>query len=197
MKQPDQQSLEALADEDLMLAYQQGTAAAFDVLYARHKGGLYRYLLRQLDHQAEITNELFQDVWMKLVNARDSYRVSAKFSTYLYRIAHNRLVDHWRSHQHRAEQKSDELQEDEQVLQSHQPEPVESVQYEQNRQALKQAIANLPVDQRQTFLLKEEGNLSLLEIAEVTGVNRETVKSRLRYAVKRLQQVLQPLRSVT
>ena len=89
--------MDNLTDEDLMLSYRDGTAAAFDVLYARHKGGLYRYVLRQLNNRKEIANEIFQDVWMKLINARSNYQVTAKFTTWLYRLAHNRLVDYWRS----------------------------------------------------------------------------------------------------
>ena len=83
-------------DEDLMLAYAAGDAAAFDALYARHKGGLYRYVLRQCTH-AGVAEELFQDVWMNVLRARASYVPSARFATWLYRIAHNRLIDHWRA----------------------------------------------------------------------------------------------------
>jgi RNA polymerase sigma factor (sigma-70 family) len=83
-------------DEDLMLAYAAGDAAAFDVLYARHKGSLYRYVLRQCAH-AGVAEELFQDVWMNVLRARASYVPSARFATWLYRIAHNRLIDHWRA----------------------------------------------------------------------------------------------------
>ena len=83
-------------DEDLMLAYAAGDATAFDALYARHKGGLYRYLMRQCGH-AGIVDELFQDIWLSAVRARTTYVPSAKFTTWLYRIAHNRLIDHWRS----------------------------------------------------------------------------------------------------
>jgi RNA polymerase sigma-70 factor (ECF subfamily) len=82
-------------DETLMLGYRDGDAAAFDVLYGRHKGGIYRYLLRQC-RNAALADELFQDVWMNLIRARAGYTVQAKFSTYLYRIAHNRLMDHFR-----------------------------------------------------------------------------------------------------
>src|SRR3954454_11689889 len=83
-------------DEALMLAYAGGEAAAFDVLYDRHKGGVYRYLLRQCG-QARIADEMFQDLWMNLIRARTSYVVSAKFTTWLYRLAHNRLIDHYRA----------------------------------------------------------------------------------------------------
>ena len=73
-------------DEDLMLAYAAGDATAFDALYARHKGGLYRYLMRQCGH-AGIVDELFQDVWLSAIRARTTYVPSAKFTTWLYRIA--------------------------------------------------------------------------------------------------------------
>jgi RNA polymerase sigma-70 factor (ECF subfamily) len=85
------------SDEALMLAYRDGDAGAFDVLYARHRGGTYRYLLRQC-RNAGLAEEMFQDVWMNLIRARTGYTVQARFTTYLYRIAHNRLMDHFRRH---------------------------------------------------------------------------------------------------
>ena len=84
-------------DEALMLAYAAGDAAAFDALYARRKGGVYRYLVRHCGN-AGAADELFQDVWMNVIRARATYAPNAKFATWLYRIAHNRLVDHWRTH---------------------------------------------------------------------------------------------------
>src|SRR5437762_10763275 len=89
----------ATSDEDLMLAYGAGDAASFDALYARHKGGVYRYLLRQL-RNAGTADELFQDVWMNAIRVRASYVPTARFTTWLYTLAHNRLVDHWRSNSH-------------------------------------------------------------------------------------------------
>jgi len=193
--------LNDLSDEDLMLSYRDGTAAAFDVLYARHKGGLYRYVLRQLNNRQEIAAELFQDVWMKLINARLSYQASAKFTTWLYHLAHNRLVDYWRSEKHRKHQveyeESTEAQLADSYIENHYSEPHNELQQKQMHQQIKQAIAELPEEQRSAILLKEEAALSLAEIAEVTGVNRETVKSRLRYGIKRLRGILHPLRSVS
>src|SRR5918999_1063332 len=86
---------EAVRDEELMLAYRDGNADAFDQLYRRHKGPLYRYLLRQC-RDAAAAEELFQDICMNLVRARSNYAVTARFTTYLYRLAHNRLIDHYR-----------------------------------------------------------------------------------------------------
>ncbi|MCW9013566.1 MAG: sigma-70 family RNA polymerase sigma factor [Gammaproteobacteria bacterium] len=182
------QSLDGLTDEQLMLSYRNGHAAAFDVLYARHKGGLYRYFLRQLGLQSELANELFQDVWMNLINARDRYQASAKFTTYLYHIAHNRLVDHWRSC------KPESAEQDCETMIDEAKSPDDHAHHGQQSMQLRQQIQALPEEQRNAFLLKEEAALSLEQIAEVTGVNRETVKSRLRYAVKRLRLSLVSIR---
>ena len=165
-----------------MINYREGDASCFDNLYERHKGPLYRYLLRQVNHP-ETCHELFQDIWLNIINARHRYQASAKFTTYLYRVAHNRLVDYWRSHQ------SDSVSEVDEQLPDGQSQPEQATEQHQLKQQLKQQIARLPADQRHTFLLKEESGLSLAQIAEVTGVNRETVKSRLRYAVQRLKEV--------
>jgi len=86
---------EPARDEELMVAYRDGNLGAFEALYRRHKGGLYRYLLRQCRDNA-VAEELFQDVWLNLIRSRGSYVVSSRFTTYLYRVAHNRLIDHYR-----------------------------------------------------------------------------------------------------
>src|SRR5690606_1014487 len=88
------------SDEALMLAYGGGDVAAFEALYGRHRLRLYRFLLRQLRDPA-LADELFQDVWQKLIAARASWTPEAAFATWLYRIAHNRLTDHWRALRHR------------------------------------------------------------------------------------------------
>jgi len=176
-------------DEELMLLYRDGDAGAFDALYARHKGGLYRYLLRQC-RDAAAAEELFQDVWMNLIRARAGYSVQAKFTTYLYRLAHNRLIDHYRKNS-RATVSSFEEEGGEGVAEL--PDERERPQDETldaKRQArrLMELIAGLPEAQREAFLLQQEGGMSVEEIAQATGVTRETAKSRLRYAMVKLRQ---------
>src|SRR5512147_1826977 len=82
-------------DEQLMLAYREGDAGAFEELYRRHKGGLFRFVLRSVRERA-LAEELYQEIWMRAIEARGRYEVQAKFSTWLYTIAHHRLVDYWR-----------------------------------------------------------------------------------------------------
>ena len=174
-------------DERLMLAWQGGDAAAFERLYGRHKGGVLRYLLRQTGKR-ELAEELFQDVWLKVVNARAGYAAKARFSAWLYSIAHNRLMDHFREHS-RASLVS---YEDEMPVIEDQPtaaheQPERTLERKQDAQVLLRLLDALPAAQREAFVLQQEGELSVEEIAAATGVNRETAKSRLRYALVKLR----------
>ncbi|HEY7943254.1 MAG TPA: RNA polymerase sigma factor [Casimicrobiaceae bacterium] len=185
------------SDEDLMLAYGAGDAAAFDALYARHKGGVYRYLLRQC-RDAGIAEQLFQDVWMNLIRVRASYQPSAKLATWLYTLAHNRLIDH-----HRASARVTLVSTDDEshaevaaaLPANRRAEPETRAANRELGARLKAAVATLPAAQRDAFLLQQEGGLSLDEIAALTGVGTETVKSRLRYAAAKLRMELADLRS--
>ena len=179
----------AKSDEDLMLAYAAGDVAAFDTLYARHKGGVYRYLLRQC-RQGGIADELFQDVWMNLIRARASYAPTAKFATWLYRLAHNRLIDHYRASGHLTLVSADDEAHEDAVAAlpgAHGDEPQARAENRELAERLRTAVAALPPAQREAFLLQQEGGLSLAEIAELTGAGTETVKSRLRYALAKLR----------
>jgi RNA polymerase sigma-70 factor (ECF subfamily) len=190
------------SDEALMLSYAAGRAAAFDTLYARHKGGVYRYLLRHCGN-AGTADELFQDVWMNAIRARDRYTPTAKFTTWLYTLAHHRLVDHWRASgkaSFASIDADDETSGDEgtralveALPASRRDEPEARLDTRQLGEQLRSALANLPAVQRDAFLLQHEGGLSLEEIAQLTGVGMETVKSRLRYAVTRLRSQLAEL----
>ena len=175
-------------DEELMERYRDGDAGAFDRLYARHKGAVFRYLLRQCANHG-VAEELFQDVWMNLVRARAVYTVQAKFTTYIYRIAHNRLIDHYRAQKGIALTSFDD--EDGPSLDDVEAKPADdpAISAEQRQQAagILQVIATLPAPQREAFLLQQESDMSVEEIARATGVTRETAKSRLRYALTKLR----------
>jgi RNA polymerase sigma-70 factor (ECF subfamily) len=179
-------------DEDLMLAYAAGDAAAFDTLYARHRGGLYRYLIRHC-REPGIADELFQEIWLSAVRARSSYVPSAKFTTWLYRIAHNRLIDHWRTtgQVELVATGSSGGDDDDDPLAAipgaRGDEPEVRAAAREISLRLASALAALPPAQRDVFLLYQEGGLELAEIAELTGAGVETVKSRLRYALAKLR----------
>ena len=86
-------------DGELMLRYARGDMRAFETLYRRHRSALYRYLARHT-RDPEVANDLFQEVWSKVIASRERYEPRAKFSTFLYRIAHNCFIDHCRRAPH-------------------------------------------------------------------------------------------------
>ena len=174
-------------DDALMQAWAGGDAAAFETLYRRHRDRLYRFLLRQLRDRA-MADEVFQDTWQRVVAAGRDWRPEAAFDTWLYRIARNRVADHWRARQHRPPAPVDA---DARLRAIADPDSPEArLDGWQRRQALARALDALPDEQREVVLLRLEQELSLAGIGEITGVGRETVKSRLRYAMDKLRAAL-------
>ena len=172
-----------------MLAYRDGDAAAFETLYARHKGALFRFVLRSVRERVR-AEELYQEVWMRVIEARKRYQPQARFATWLYTIAHHRLIDHWRRHELRTLSLDDEDTLAAEPTANPGLEPERLAQARQGLARLAQAIAGLPAAQREAFLLREEAGLSVSEIAAATGANEEAAKSRLRYAYSRLRAAL-------
>ena len=173
------------SDSALMLRYKDGDVAAFEALYRRHNDSLYRYLLRCcLDRDA--AEDVFQEVWGKIIKSRSTYRRTAKFTTFLYRVAHNCFIDHIRRnkrHLAKADSEPDQFA-------NPSDEPELAAEKGLARERLELALKALPDEQRDVFLLHEEAGLTIDKIAYVTGVNRETAKSRLRYAVNKLKAAL-------
>jgi RNA polymerase sigma-70 factor (ECF subfamily) len=180
-------------DEALMLAYRDGDAVAFEALYGRWRGRLYRFLAHQARDEAD---ELFQDVWMKVVGARAHYEVAAKFSTWLFRIAHNRLMDHFRARGRGIVELYDDPEDDpaERMPAPAEEAPPALLARRQAARYILDCLDALPAPQRETFLMAEESGMTLEEIANAAGVGRETAKSRLRYALDRLRRCLAGLR---
>ncbi len=196
-----------MAEDDcgLMLRYAGGDLQAFATLYSRHRGALYRYLARQIRERAA-ADDVFQEVWSRVVAHRANYEPRAKFSTFLYRIAHNCCIDYRRRRAARPpHQPSDEEPggdrprgegwRHEEAWREAQYAPDGDRPDTRAEQAellarYRAALDLLPPEQRDVFLLYEQSGLSLEEIAVITGVGAETAKSRLRYALAKLRRAL-------
>lgn len=177
-------------DATLMLRYRDGDARAFELLYERHKGPLYRYLQRMCGRR-EVADDLFQEVWSKVIASRSRYEARAQFNTFLFRIAHNCAVDYFRRRgrpHEGAAQDVDDLAEQLDAVEHEQPDA--ALSETQVRNDFRRALAELPPEQRDVFVLYEESGLTLEEIGRITGVAMETAKSRLRYAVGKLRTAL-------
>jgi RNA polymerase sigma-70 factor (ECF subfamily) len=167
------------SDDALMLAYQRGDTDAFECLYHRHKDGLFAFLYRSCPRLA-VVEELAQEAWAGVIQGAPRYESRGHFKTWLYQMGHNRLVDFWR----RRDNQHTNLEST--------PEPLATTEHEAASDLQEQvmnAIGKLPVDQRNTVLLREQG-FSMREIADITHIGEETVKSRLRYARKQLREQL-------
>jgi RNA polymerase sigma factor (sigma-70 family) len=182
-------------DENLMLRFGRGEAAAFESLYQRHESRVFRYLRRNIGNEAN-ANDLMQEVWFAVARGAANYQPTAKFTTWLFTIAHNRMVDLIRASQRlqsldavdEADAEGSSLLD--RIAADGKLEPPAQVQSQHEAAALLNAVAQLPAEQRSAFLLQAEGELSVEEIADATGSNFETVKSRLRYARAKLRQLL-------
>jgi RNA polymerase sigma-70 factor (ECF subfamily) len=174
-------------DAALMARYARGDLAAFTQLYEHHKESLYRYLLRLTRHHAA-ADDLFQEVWSRVIASRERYEPRAKFSTFLFSIGHNCFIDYCRRNANSPSARAQQLESVEEMLadSSHRG-PDRLAESAQAATRFRAALEGLPTEQREVFLLHEEAGLSLEEIGKLTGVGMETAKSRLRYAVAKLR----------
>ncbi len=183
-----------------MLRFAGGDLAAFDLLYARHEMAVWRFVFRSVQVQA-VADDLLQDVWFAVARNARRYEAKAKFRTWLFTLAHHRLVDHWRTLKNHVSLDASGGDEDDDsgtpgrladtLAADSGFGPVRQLQSREQGAALIAAVEQLPPEQREAFLLQAEGDLSVQDIAQVTGVNFETAKSRLRYAKASLRQLLQ------
>lgn len=186
------------SDEALLLAYRDGDAAAFRSLFERYRGPLFNFLLRRVRDRSR-AEELYQEVWTKVIERSDDFRGDAKFSTWLYTIARNRCIDHQRRMKLRVHQSLDASASDSSpaiLAQANAPGPAtdELAAASSLQVRIASAVDALPDDQQEVFLLRHLQGLAFQEIADVVEAPVNTVKSRMRYALERLQHQLADLR---
>lgn len=181
----------SFSDEALMIAYAKGNVQAFEQLYGRHKDPLLRYFIRQVSQRAT-AEELFQETWKSLITNSATYKSTAKFTTYLYRIAHSRLVDFYRKNGRVDWSSLDDEAQNFVIQADSENEPDRQLGLGQLQQKMLVVLEQLPAAQKEVFILKFETGMSIAEIAESLGENPEAIKSRLRYCVNNLKGYINP-----
>jgi RNA polymerase sigma-70 factor (ECF subfamily) len=183
-------------DETLMLRYQQGDRAAFALLVRRHQAPLYNFALRQV-RVPQVAEDVVQESFVRVVQNAADFKHEARFTTWVYTITRNLCIDHLRKRALRKHPSLDESRGEEgegPTLGEQTADPRASVEREATgtelRERIARAVDTLPDEQREVFLMREIANLPFKEIAEITGVPENTVKSRMRYALERLQEAL-------
>jgi RNA polymerase sigma-70 factor (ECF subfamily) len=184
-------------DEALMVRFQSGDRSAFTLLVRRHQGPLFNFALRHLRAQPA-AEEVVQEAFVRVVQNAGDFKHEARFSTWLYTITRNLCIDHMRKHALRRHPSLDEPKRSEesdgptlgeQTADSRANVERAAVSVE-IRQRVLEAVELLPDEQREVFLMREVSNLPFKEIAAIVGVPENTVKSRMRYALERLQAAL-------
>lgn len=178
-----------MKDEELMLLFANNDITrgqrAFECLYQRHKGPLYRFIRKSCNNEAQC-DELFQDLWLRIINNKQSYNPEFKFTTWAYTIANRLLIDWFRKQGKNIEDQSELEAEDHSFKQ-----PDNELERKRLAKQLHQAITTLPEAQRRTFVLKHESDMSLSEVAVATEQPLERIKSQYRYAVNKLKSALE------
>lgn len=180
------------SDEALMLAFARGNMNAFEQLYDRHESGVWRFVFRSVQNQA-VADDLVQELWFAVARTAATYEPTAKFKTWLFTMARNRVIDHSRTAKNHASidaEDEDGASMFSDLAADSRLGPLRQVSSHEQAKALLDAIEKLPADQREAFLLQAEGDMSVDDIAATTGVSFETAKSRLRYARNKLKELL-------
>jgi len=180
------------SDEALMLAFARGNMNAFEQLYDRHESGVWRFVFRSVQNQA-VADDLVQELWFAVARTAATYEPTAKFKTWLFTMARNRVIDHSRTAKNHASidaEDEDGASMFSDLAADSRLGPLRQVSSREQAKALLDAIEKLPADQREAFLLQAEGDMSVDDIAAATGVSFETAKSRLRYARNKLKELL-------
>lgn len=182
-----------VSDDELMMAYAAGDPAAFARLYERYRGPSYRYFLRQLP--ADQADDCFQSLWLRVIDQAPRFQPVGAFSGWLFTLAHNLLMDHFRQRGRLREVETDELAEpgsgpltaDDGSEAGAFDLPDAAAARQELRERLLSLLDRLPFHQREAWVLKQETALSVAEVAAVTGTSIEGVRSRLRYATRKLK----------
>ena len=181
-------------DEELLAAYQQGDTGAFELLLRRHRAPLFTFLLRMLGDRTR-AEDLAQETFLRIVKGAQAWAQRARFQTWLYTIARNLCVDASRRDRFRRADSLDQTGPDDEPamvdsVPGNEIDPARGAESARLRPVLQQALLSLPVEQREVFILREQAGLPFKEIAETVGVNENTVKSRMRYALEGLRKAL-------
>ncbi|WP_342374661.1 RNA polymerase sigma factor [Myxococcus stipitatus] len=189
------------SDERLMLAFQAGDARAFEALVRRHRTPVFNFILRFVGQRAR-AEDVLQETWLKVVRSAGEYQAKARFTTWVYTIARNLCVDSARKESYRQAASLEspvkgENGEEGRALSDALPDsgasPERGAFNARLRPLLERALAALPEEQREVFVLREYSGIPFKDIAEVTGVSENTVKSRMRYALDGLRRRLAEL----
>ncbi|MBR2440349.1 MAG: sigma-70 family RNA polymerase sigma factor [Lentisphaeria bacterium] len=186
----EQKISEQVADGELIRAYLSGDAESFEILYSRYRKPLYAFLNRLLENSI-VADDLFQQTWLKAIRNFPAYENKQKFFAWLSTIAHNLVMDYFRSQKRAAEQPLDEGVLNDRCTDG--SEAWSQMNDEEFETAFENAVNELPSEQKEVVILRRDG-LSFKEIAEIQKCPLNTALGRMNYALKSLRNSLRAWR---
>jgi len=195
IRQPlDNDAADTARDAKAMADWVAGDVQAFELLHGLYRDRLWRFVLRSVAEE-DIARELYQDIWTRIIDRRNQWQPSGRFVGWLFSIARNRLIDHHRAEGRRpviSEEGDIDMHSEAQLTSLHEQPlgPEDRAALAQDDARVQQALSALPDEQREAVLMHHVAGLTHAEISEATGVGREAIKSRLRYALRRLRKQL-------
>jgi RNA polymerase sigma-70 factor (ECF subfamily) len=183
----------SLSDQDLVQAYIKGDHSAIEVLINRHRSKVYTYIILTIKNQ-QLAEDLFQETFIKVIQSLKSgkYRDNGKFLSWVIRIAHNLIIDHFRKEKQMNAISNDDSEVDLFNSKKLSDSNIEDLIIDsQIKSEIRILINELPEDQRQVVLLRHYGGLSFKEIADQTDVSINTALGRMRYALINLRKLIQ------
>lgn len=189
--------LSDMRDDELLERFDSGDVEAFGVLLSRYQVALYNFILRSV-RDTDTASDLLQEVFARVIQRADGFDRRAKFSTWLYTIARNQCIDHSRRMKHRRHASLDATPSASgnnsaplgERIGNDAPSVDRTAAAPRLRNRIASAVEELPSEQREVFLMRHVQNMPFAEIAMVVGVSENTAKSRMRYALERLQEAL-------
>lgn len=179
-------------DQELVQAYIQGDQAAIESLINRHRSKVYTYILLTIKNQ-QLAEDLFQETFIKVIQSlrAGKYRDNGRFLSWVIRIAHNLIIDHFRKEKQMNSVSNDDTEVDLFNSKKLSDDNIEElIISSQIKTEIRILINELPDDQREVVLLRHYGGLSFKEIADQTDVSINTALGRMRYALINLRKLI-------
>ena len=183
------QKLKKLSDDRLVSAFSDGNNQAFDILLERHKDRVFNYIYNMVK-DTDLANDIFQETFVKAITTikQGRYNADGKFASWISRIAHNAVIDHFRQEKSQGTISTDETDYDILNRRELAEDTIEDLIIDKSiRNDIRSLIQALPAEQRQVLVMRYYNNLSFKEIAEKTGVSINTALGRMRYAILNLR----------
>jgi RNA polymerase sigma factor (sigma-70 family) len=180
-------------DYELVQEFVSGSQSGIEILIRRHKNRVFTYIMLMVRNE-QLAEDIFQDTFIKVIHSLKAgkYKDNGRFLSWVIRIAHNLVIDHFRK-----EKQMKMLSNDDTVIDLFNNRKLadknieDNIIYEQICEDIRTLIERLPEDQKEVILLRHYGDLSFKEIADQTGVSINTALGRMRYALINLRKLIQ------